>query len=118
MKKDKFLFTFICSVSLIIFVWCAFLLKCEILTAMHEKNFTRKDVIALLGDEQICKVIEYSENEAKVYYVSTQKTMGNLLTFIREDCVWRIKNWNTIWSKDGNADNIIWPYWWHFIYSH
>ena len=118
MNKSRILLIFTSLILLILFIWCASLLKCEILTAMYSKYFNERDVIDLLGDVQNCKVIDYSENEAKVYYVSEGKTMGNLLTFTKKNDTWKNKNWNTVWSKDGNADDIIWPYWWHFIYSH
>ena len=100
------------------------LIKCEILTHKHYDEF--KDAYnqnTMLGDMEYFKVLTYSPyrtyNMAQVYYVSKGHTMGNVLTFIYdyEADSWKELSWTTIWSKNGNASEVIYPYWWHFIYG-
>lgn len=43
--------------------------------------------------------------------------MGNVLSFEKVDNNWKETNWDTIWSASGSASDVIWPYWWHFIYG-
>ena len=92
--------------------------KCEVLTHKHYDEF--KDAYkqnTMLGEMEFFKVLEYETyGVAKVYYVSKGKTGGNVLTFAYEDGTWNEVSWNTIWSKTGSADDVIYPYLWHWIY--
>ena len=63
------------------------------------------------------KILDYSETTATVYYVSENMSGGNVLEFVKQNEEWVYSNWETIWSKTGSASDIIWPYWWHFIYG-
>ena len=70
-----------------------------------------------LGEMEFFKVLEYETcGVAKVYYISKGKTGGNVLTFVYEEDTWHEVSCNTIWSKTGSADDVIYPYWWHRIY--
>ena len=31
--------------------------------------------------------------------------------------LWEEISWSTIWSTTGSASEVIYPYWWHFIYG-
>ena len=35
----------------------------------------------------------------------------------KKDGVWQEIAWETIWSTSGSASEVIYPYWWHFIYG-
>lgn len=94
------------------------LVKCEILTQRHYDEF--KDAYkqnTMLGEVEFFKVLEYETcSVAKVYYISKDKAGGNVLTFAYEDGKWNEVYWNTIWSKTGSADDVVYPYLWHWIY--
>ena len=44
---------------------------------------------------------------------------GNVLTFKfnHDTDLWEELFWSTIWSTNGSASEVIYPYWWHFIYG-
>lgn len=71
----------------------------------------------MLGDMEYFKVLECSDNSAKVYYVSKNMSGADVLTFAKINGKWTETRWNTIWSTTGSASEVIWPYWWHFIYG-
>ena len=92
--------------------------KIEILTAKYYDIF--QDAYksnTMLGEMDSFKVLEYDGATAKVYYISKNKTSGDVLSFANVDGAWEETYWETIWSKSGSASDVIWPYWWHFIYA-
>lgn len=100
------------------------LIKCEILTHKHYDEF--KDAYkqnTMLGDMEYFKVLNYSPYRtydfAQVYYVSKGHTAGHVLTYALnyDTDVWEEISWSTIWSTTGSASEVIYPYWWHFIYG-
>ena len=104
-------------------VYVGSLIKCEVLTHQHYDEF--KDAYkqnTMLGDMEYFKVLNYSPyltyDFAQVYYVSKGNTAGNVLTFkLNNDTdLWEEISWSTIWSTTGSASEVIYPYWWHFIY--
>lgn len=108
----------------LICVWVGSLIKCEVLTHKHYDEF--KDAYkqnTMLSDMEYFKVINYSPYRtydfAQVYYVSKGNTAGNVLTFKfnYDTDLWEEISWSTIWSTTGSASEVIYPYWWHFIYG-
>ncbi|MBQ3183892.1 MAG: hypothetical protein IJB57_09520 [Clostridia bacterium] len=61
------------------------------------------------------KILKYSGNNAKVYYF-TPNGHGDVLYFTKTDGGWVNDSWDTYCSVSGNADRIVWPYWWHCVY--
>ena len=99
-------------------VWIISLVKCDVLTVMHGKEFEtvyRDDT--MLSEIDYLKILSYSKNSAKVYYVSENRTGGDVLTFKLVNGKWTKCEWRTVWSTTGSASEVIWPYWWHFIYG-
>ena len=72
----------------------------------------------MVGDMEYWKVLDYSRAKARVYYVGVNNSVAEIVTFVKEKGNWNQTNVETVWSVYGNADNTIWPYWWHFFYSH
>ena len=108
----------------LICTWIASLIKCEVLTHKYYDVF--KDAYkqnSMLGEMEYFKVLSYSPYHtyglAQVYYVSKGNTAGNVLTFKfnRDTDLWEEISWSTVWSTTGSASEIIYPYWWHFIYG-
>lgn len=122
-SKMKFLLIGIIAgiILCILFSWISALVKCEMLTCEHYDEF--KDAHkenTMLGDMEYFKVLEYDEyNISQVYYVSKNYTGANILTFVydSETSSWKEISWNTVWSKSGSASDVVYPYWWHFIYG-
>lgn len=105
--------------ALFAIIWIISLGKCEVLTLLHGDEFSeiyRENT--MMGEIDYLKVLNYSGNSARVYYVSANKASGDILRFSRTSGEWRYDSWErTVWSSTGSASDVIWPYWWHFIYG-
>ena len=110
---------FIAILSLFLIIWLAALMKCEVLTLLHREEFeTIYRENTMLGEIDYLKVLEYSEEYARVYYVSENRSAGDILSFVKQGDKWKYDYWErTVWSATGSASEVIWPYWWHFIYG-
>ena len=110
---------FIAILSLFLIIWLAALMKCEVLTLLHREEFeTIYKQNTMMGEIDYLKVLEYSEEYARVYYVSENRSAGDILSFVKQGDKWKYDNWErTVWSATGSASEVIWPYWWHFIYG-
>ena len=98
----------------LLLVWIVPYIQYETLTAKYGDEFMDLEKNTQMIDEaDYLKVLEYSETFARVYYVSD--TGGDILTFCKTDGAWNLERggWKTIWSKYGNADEFIWPYFYH-----
>ncbi len=111
-------------VCFFLITWIGALIKCEVLTYQHYDEF--KDAYkqdTMLGDIEYFKVLSYAPYRsgiAQVYYVGEEHAGGDVLTFQYdyELDMWKRILSNTIWSGvGGSASEVIWPYWWHFIYG-
>ena len=84
-------------------------MRTEILTYQHRATFA--DLYkqnSMIGNVVRFKVMEYSESQARVYYVD--EFGGYLLYFANIAGQWKFYTWKAIWSKQGSADDFIWPY--------
>ncbi|MCK9479630.1 MAG: hypothetical protein M0R40_09085 [Firmicutes bacterium] len=117
--RSKLKFIYLNPVVWFLFIWGISLLRCEILTFNHAYEFTEthKENTMVL-DIEYAKILKYSKTHARIYYVSKDYVGADILTFVKENDVWRQGGWDTVWSASGSADNTVWPYWWHFFYSH
>ena len=117
--KSKRIITIAVIVILIpIIFWVSSLIKCEILTQKYfddfEQAYTQN---TMLGEMECFKVLNCNGSTAEVYYVSKEMTDANVLTFENKSDTWTEISWRTIWSASGSASEVIYPYWWHFVYS-
>lgn len=111
-------YTILCAVIGFILIWGASLIKCEYLTYKHRDDFEYAyHGNSMLGKMEYFKVLHCSEDTAEVYYVSQNMSGGDVFSFHRQDDQWIVTDWNTIWSATGTASEVIWPYWWHFVYG-
>ena len=92
--------------------WLGSIAKCEILTLMHGDNVKNGYLdTGWFDDIQSFKIIDYSQTEATVYYVNTDRTVGfTVLFFKNQSDYFEFKSWDVVWSKSGSADGFIWPY--------
>ena len=106
-------------IILFIFIWIFSIARCEILTIKYGNKFQEiYHENTMMGEIDYLKVLDYSDTTARVYYVSANKSSGDILTFTKEKGIWTYDNWEkTVWSDTGSASSVIWPYWWHFIYG-
>ena len=94
-----------------ILIWIASLVKCEVLTYKHGKEFeSLYKQTNMLDKQKYCKVLDYSDTCARVYYVGVNRETGNVIWYIKKDGNWELDEWDTVWSKTGSADGFIWPY--------
>ena len=97
-------------------VWGASLIKCEILTNKYSEELEYAHTEnTMLGKIEFFKILECNGEKAKVYYVCDNNTVGHVLEFEKQNDAWKESNWETIWSKQGSADEMIWPYWYHRV---
>ncbi len=117
MKRRKLVVLLIFLAVFVLFQSIA-LIKCEILTNKYYADFevAYRDN-SMLGEMESFKVLNCDGRRAEVYYIETGKTMAHVLSFEKVNDRWEETTWRCIWSTTGSASEVIWPYWWHFIYS-
>jgi len=117
-NKKKLTFRLI-PVICFLLIWGFSLARCEILTLLHGEEFADAyKENTMLGEQEYWKILDYSETHARVYYVSKNYQDADILSFKQENGKWKYDKWeDTVWSKSGSASEVIWPYWWHFIYG-
>lgn len=116
--KTKIKYLIIGFVLCLVVSYIFSLVKCEILTHQHYDEFEYAyKQNTMLGEIEFFKVLEYETcGVAKVYYVTKDYSTGTVLTFGYDDGNWKEVSWGDGWSTSGNADEIVYPYFWHYIY--
>ena len=111
-KTIKHIFCFIILLFICIFItnWILSIIKCEKLTSLYGKEFIGLDKQTnMLNGASTIKVLNYSDNSARVYY--KDKSGGDILLFEKKNGKWEYTVWEkTVWSKTGSADDFMWPY--------
>lgn len=110
--KRYILRAFLVAVTILLLIWIASLVRCEVLTNKYgyEFQYAYRDN-TMIDEQAYCKVLAYTDTYACVYSVANGRTSGNLLEFVKEDGTqWKFKCWKTVWSTTGSADGFIWPY--------
>lgn len=104
-------------ILIFLIIWVFSLAKSEIYSHIHSAEFFGLDESStnMLNKSENVKVLEYTEKYSKVYYYN--RAGGSVLEFTKKNNGWKMLSWNTVWSDTGSASNIVWPYWWHFIYG-
>ncbi len=114
MKKSLI---FILIIFLIVFVfWGIPMLKYEYLTARYGNEFDLGQVTeehSMLDTVGWFKILSYNDEIAEIYCIDKYFSIGNILTFKKVLGEWKYDSWDTLWSARGNADNTVWPYFWH-----
>lgn len=118
--KQRKLTVWILIIFLVVFVLfqSIALIKCEILTYKYYADFEvacREN--SMLGEMERFKVLNCDSQTAEVYYIESGKLMAHVLSFEKVNGSWEDTGWRCIWSTTGSASEVIWPYWWHFIYG-
>ena len=115
--KKIFRFIILFAICLFLVVWGGALIKNAVLTNKYYDDF--KDCHEQLGYDvkpDYFRVFNVDGDTAEVYYVN-KNVFGDFVRLKRVDDQWLVKDCYAVWSKRGNADEVIWPYWWHFIYA-
>ena len=95
-------------------VWGASLLKCEVLTDKYYEELGYAHIEnTMIGKINFFQVLECDGETAEVYYVCDNNNSGNVLKYQKENNQWKEISWDCIWSKNGSADEMLWPYWHH-----
>ncbi len=109
MKKHKKSFIIILVCAIIMFILFFPYFKAEFLTLKYGNEFNDlQKQTNMLTDADYHKVISYSKDTAKVFYVSGS---GDLMIFKKDsNGNWKLSNWETVWSDSGSASGFMWPY--------
>ncbi|MBQ2696390.1 MAG: hypothetical protein IJF61_03720 [Clostridia bacterium] len=103
----KILVIFIVILFLITF-WIGSIIKCEIITSQHAKEFL---CFKEVNTASKFKILTYTNDFARIYCVNFNNTNGSVHNFIKQDNTWIYNEWEDGgWSQTGNADGFIWPY--------
>ncbi len=104
--KRIFIIILICFVA----VWSASIIKCELLTVQHWKEFEGLDEATnIVKRSETVKVLDCSDISARIYY--RDRDGGIILRFIKQDGEWVYDKWErTVWSRTGSADGFLCPY--------
>ncbi len=95
-------------------------IKNEILTFKYGGQFENLTCIKEnVGSYESFKVVDYSDYEAHLYYITDYKPnpVGFIISLEYYNNRWNYKREYAVWSTMGSASETIWPYWWHFIYG-
>ena len=101
----------------VILVWIIQLLICDFLTLKYSSYIdlyqTSETFSYWIDDSFSAKIISYDQTEMKIYYYSD--CMGILVVFNHSEgeCISTYSQPDIMWSSTGNADQIVWPYWYH-----
>ena len=118
MNRKKILLAIITVLAALIVIWISALIKNEILTQKYYDDFVQAYTQnTMLGEMEYFKVLRCDGNTAEVYYVGKDMSGADVLTFKKQDGMWQEIAWETIWSASGSGSEVIYPYWWHFIYG-
>ena len=105
-------------------IWIASLIWCQFLTIAHIDEFTENTVGEYLDMAKTKHIIKYDSNEAVIYcigevYVGEKKVnqYGIEIFYVKNEDDWIEEKAFPVWSSTGSASDVIWPYWWHFIYG-
>lgn len=119
MKRRKMFFWIpVICLAFLLCVQSIGLIKCEILTNQYYSDFKfAYQNNTMLGEMESFKVLNCDGQTAQVYYIEEGKTAAHVLSFKKVNENWQETDWRCVWSTTGSASEVIWPYWWHFIYG-
>ncbi len=117
MKKKYIIISFF-ILLIPVLIWISSLVKCEVLTQKYYDDFALAYTqTTMLGDMEYFKVLRCDGETAEVYYVSKGRAGADVLTFENRNGNWVGTSWEAVWSTSGSASDVIYPYWWHFIFG-
>ena len=119
MKSIKKVVLFV--LILVIVAWIAQLFVCDLLTLKYASDIDAcrecEECSYWIDDTFSAKVISRNRTETKIYYFN--EDMGVLVThdnLATEESTSLHIDLDTLWSASGNADRLVWPYWYHCFY--
>ena len=116
--KKRYMIIIFAILLIPVLIWIFSLVKCEVLTQKYHDDFALAYTQnTMLGDMEYFKVLRCDGATADVYYVGKGRTAADVLTFENRNGNWVETSWETVWSTTGSASEVIYPYWWHFIYG-
>ena len=103
---------------LVIVAWIAQLFVCDLLTSKYAADIDAcrecEECSSWIDGSFSAKVISRNRKETKIYYFN--ENMGVLVThnnLSKEESTSLHIDLDTPWSASGNADRLVWPYWYH-----
>ena len=120
MKKVLLRIIVIC-LALYLIIWVGSIIKCEIYTHKYGDDIideykSNLDYSYWIDGYSFVKIISFSSSEAKVYYINDNS--GYIVRYMKINEHWEAYMCDLLWTHNGgSADNSIWPYWYHNIFS-
>lgn len=96
----------------ILIFWLGSFWSCEFRTRDHYQSemkdaFLREN---LVEEDSTVKLLEYRDGYAKVYVRGIQSGSEGIIVYDKDAEEWQLIYWNTIWSRQGSAHGLVWPY--------
>ena len=108
----------IAVMAVFLLLWGGSLIRCEILTDRSYDDFKTGHLQTGFHDElENFKILSCDGSGARGYYVAKDHANGCVLDFENQAGEWVMTEWSCVWSDNGSASGVVWPYWWHFIYG-
>jgi hypothetical protein len=97
----------------ILLFWVGSLARVNILTWIHSDDFPiPSDIILIVGsDLENTRVLNHNIHRARVYYFD--RGSGHTVIFSNHNSEWAGEWERTVWTRFGNANGFVWPYWHH-----
>lgn len=106
---------FLIGIIALLAFWGLAVLKCEIQTASHSREFEdeyiQEDVVVPADS---IKLLFYSDEYARVYYECG--SCADIIDFRFEDEKWHLRRRVTVKSEmDERPKRVVWPYIWYYL---
>lgn len=106
-KKKKAILILIIVIIVILIPYLFVEVNTLLFGAEFEKEYEQTNMIS---DVEYYKVFYDTGKKAKVYYVDGSIRAGNFVWFQKKGDEWTMEKWETVWSEQGSADGITFPF--------
>lgn len=111
MKKKKRMFWIF--VIIIMFVLILPYAVVEVNTIIWGDEFKEEyKQTGMISDINYYKVFYVIDDKAKIYYVD--RDTGTFVYFVRDGDMWKLDEYQTVWSQNGSASGVTFPFYPHF----
>lgn len=112
--------TVLLALIVVLSIWIIQLLICDFLTFKYSSCIdlyqTSETLSYWIDDSFSAKIISRKQTEMKIYYYNDHMGILVVFDYCAGEWISTYSQPDIIWSSTGNADRIVWPYWYHCFY--